>query len=1038
MSRYFLLLGAITACLVGNSLAQVFAELKPSPKAVLQPEFNATAMEEGLRAFLGLYRQGHASLDYRLRDAVSMKEALVEVLDDLHDHLQNLVAITNGERAPFEQGQYEDNDTDSSSSGSDSEGTTSSLSQASFNELEYRMRSLTDRINALYALATKIRNPRNRPQRDIQQLFKNVPEDIRGNHIQEREGAESAIIAYLHREELSQIMKAHGPVDHYANSASWLIRRIAVANVRRKQQFVYWKSHAERLRDAPAPPPQMRAPIAPARSTITAKTPLSLPLPPLEAGQQRSLATSATKFFEEAVKEGDTKSAISHQSRLSTVMDSRGVKLQWPLPPTPEIIGTHFTCPYCWLLCPEKYLSGANWRLHLAHDLQPYQCTYEDCGDPNRIYGSRQEWINHESQHIRVWHCEEGHAVEEFETQPEYVHHLKSRHADASAEKFSTTLVASVVGPSTRPHRDCPLCPTIFNDVVDMHKHMAFHLERFALLALPPLSADAGSNSSDATGRGVNSNAGLHHGRRDSISRDFPDEPDLTAEDFEQTRDKLEKLRVAHMEGLTSATSSYAEVDNLSDDPEQPPNALDQSRASGESQGQRTPNMQARHHNSLDIYDRKPETPAEAKQDAARANPEEGSSTPLRDSHKHDQTQHTTDGIETASTLRIAIAGDGPLFLTFLVMFMAERIRGPHAIILLTPYSRSRVYPPGCQVCTVAFSKIEELQFVLQGVDLVISFVGGVEQLNLIEACGRARVRRFVPYEFEGPLDSRPNPDLLDVTDSKPALDQLRQWATSPTHRMPFTVFSCGIFYEMFFTFQYSYRHEGLKWSLRSRDSYLINIETRQAEIPAAQADGKPVKLVLTCLSDVARYFRAAIELGIDNWPREFRMRGTSLTPQQIVSTLGEITGVKLAVSARPYAELLRLAQSYKENGHNDKWLAIQHLIDTADGRYTFDDANLNDLVDFRPRGCQEWLKTTWYPNDIGSDIGWEGRNHMKAQEPSISWSLPSVHHTPGGNSDPEEFKDDQDYPDSKQESQQPIVPASTSRSQPDTGLGRL
>jgi hypothetical protein len=135
-------------------------------------------------------------------------------------------------------------------------------------------------------------------------------------------------------------------------------------------------------------------------------------------------------------------------------------------------------------------------RIHLIHDLQPYQCTYPDCGEPDRTYGSRQEWLTHEGlTHERVWCCS-THVSDEFETQLDYLRHLDDEHASESTPR-SPELVAACMRPSAIPHRSCPLCPMSFVAVAEMQNHIAYHLERFALLALPKQSElDGGSESS--------------------------------------------------------------------------------------------------------------------------------------------------------------------------------------------------------------------------------------------------------------------------------------------------------------------------------------------------------------------------------------------------------------------------------------------------------------------------------------------------------------------------------------------------------------
>ena len=117
---------------------------------------------------------------------------------------------------------------------------------------------------------------------------------------------------------------------------------------------------------------------------------------------------------------------------------------------------------------------------------------------------------------------------EEFKTEPEYLQHLKSKHDDSKPEVYSPELIAAVVGPSLSPHRDCPFCPTSFSDTVQMHKHTAFHLERFALFALPTIDDnDNGDEGMDDSDRSSNSHQVIQHrGRRNSLREDFYPEDD--------------------------------------------------------------------------------------------------------------------------------------------------------------------------------------------------------------------------------------------------------------------------------------------------------------------------------------------------------------------------------------------------------------------------------------------------------------------------------------------------------------------------------
>lgn len=71
--------------------------------------------------------------------------------------------------------------------------------------------------------------------------------------------------------------------------------------------------------------------------------------------------TTATKLKMDFLKPDDLRSAMSHQTRVSTVISPGGKKLEWPDPPKVDLIGGYFICPFCKTLCPEKYLQKSAW-----------------------------------------------------------------------------------------------------------------------------------------------------------------------------------------------------------------------------------------------------------------------------------------------------------------------------------------------------------------------------------------------------------------------------------------------------------------------------------------------------------------------------------------------------------------------------------------------------------------------------------------------------------------------------------------------------
>ena len=120
-----------------------------------------------------------------------------------------------------------------------------------------------------------------------------------------------------------------------------------------------------------------------------------------------------------------------------------------------------------------------------------------------------------------MWHCHVH--QEEFETQPDYMQHLHDRQLEHRPEDSEMEMVAAVVGASSKPHRDCPFCPTAFSDVATMQRHVRYHLERLALYALPDIAEEESSEL--ASGQSFDSHRVVENrGRQDSVIHDFTDE----------------------------------------------------------------------------------------------------------------------------------------------------------------------------------------------------------------------------------------------------------------------------------------------------------------------------------------------------------------------------------------------------------------------------------------------------------------------------------------------------------------------------------
>jgi hypothetical protein len=74
------------------------------------------------------------------------------------------------------------------------------------------------------------------------------------------------------------------------------------------------------------------------------------------ASQLHSGPTTATRLDPQHVKLDDTKSAITHSSRISTAVGPKGEAALWPDPPSYVTTDKFFVFQYCMTICSERYL----------------------------------------------------------------------------------------------------------------------------------------------------------------------------------------------------------------------------------------------------------------------------------------------------------------------------------------------------------------------------------------------------------------------------------------------------------------------------------------------------------------------------------------------------------------------------------------------------------------------------------------------------------------------------------------------------------
>ncbi|ROT41456.1 NAD(P)-binding protein [Sodiomyces alkalinus F11] len=301
------------------------------------------------------------------------------------------------------------------------------------------------------------------------------------------------------------------------------------------------------------------------------------------------------------------------------------------------------------------------------------------------------------------------------------------------------------------------------------------------------------------------------------------------------------------------------------------------------------------------------------------------------------------DGFPTANAnandtvmVTVAIAGAGTL-----AGLLAHHIsQSANPVLVLSRVPRlgkprpAFEYQYDCQVAVVNYGDSRALQYALRGVDLVISTFRGPEQINLVKAARSAGVRRFVPAEFEGSLDRRPpgHRDPLDFGSAE-ARQLLQHYANSRSRNMQWTAFSCGIFYERFGPGGLGPYGMGASSCVANQGDYLIDVGEGAADIVELNADGRSARICMTSLDDVARFVAAAVELGVDTWPREYKMRGDRMSVRDLFALCSRVRGVGFSIRTRPYSQLAEQQRECELNQDWSQWMYIERLRATADGR---------------------------------------------------------------------------------------------------------
>ena len=242
--------------------------------------------------------------------------------------------------------------------------------------LALHFEDVLEAIDQLFSLASQIRSPSSRKLRTDVDLYRDIDADVKSTYIRVREAAELQGIEQIFLQARRSSLDARdedfdgqlGPEDGF------LVRRLQKANHLRRQQFEYWKRSKQKQVRATSKAEQNLEFLAKGDALklhAQAKAPVQNPLSVTQISQQMSSLPSSVPIISRDLVLKDNKSTYSGASRDLTVHGPSGEILSWPKPPLPKEYRKDFECPYCFFICPSKYLSEVAWRFAgpIAHAL---------------------------------------------------------------------------------------------------------------------------------------------------------------------------------------------------------------------------------------------------------------------------------------------------------------------------------------------------------------------------------------------------------------------------------------------------------------------------------------------------------------------------------------------------------------------------------------------------------------------------------------------------------------------------------------------
>ncbi|KAJ3885456.1 hypothetical protein GG344DRAFT_59204 [Lentinula edodes] len=265
-------------------------------------------------------------------------------------------------------------------------------------------------------------------------------------------------------------------------------------------------------------------------------------------------------------------------------------------------------------------------------------------------------------------------------------------------------------------------------------------------------------------------------------------------------------------------------------------------------------------------------------------------------------------------------------------------------------------------VIAVDYNDQASLQEVLNRykIDTIISTTSGFSpdpfissQINLLQAALTVPTfRRFAPSEFTA-APSEQVADKVKLFQMKlPIIHSLRKAKQERPDSFEFSIINCSMF--MNYLGYGNTKPEGHKaFGHLGAFPYVYDLSKHTADIPG---DGEK-QIRYTSADDVGKFVAAATQL--DVWEEHFEMAGEVTTMNEILRMCEDVCGSKFDVKYNSREDVVARMSSAPEkaieNFFMENYLAI--IDGDADLKRPL---NLNELVDVKPMGVQEYLLKWW------------------------------------------------------------------------------